>query len=257
MNDKQMTARRVLSLLDLTSLRQTDNEESIVGLCRNASTFSGQVAAVCVLPQFVQTAKNALAQADCAGVKVATVSNFPAGGVNLVEATESTAQAVADGANEVDLVFPWRSLMAGDAMVGDELIRASRRACGDKVRLKVIIESGMLAAPAFIRQASEICLDAGVDFIKTSTGTESVNATPDAVRLIAQVIKESGLNRGIKVSGGISSVADAERYLVLAENVLGNGWATPNNFRFGASSLLQALQSVISGEHGEDQTGDY
>lgn len=252
MNEQQMVARRLLSMLDLTSLNDTDDADTITELCRRALTTCGPVAAVCVLPPFVSLARQCLDTADQQLVKVVTVSNFPAGDVDLVAATDTTAAAVAAGADEVDVVLPWRAFMAGDAMVAEELVRASVRACADKARLKVIIESGRLAAPAFIQQACEICLDAGVDFIKTSTGRESPGATPEAVRLIAEVLKDSGSSCGIKVSGGVRDVRDAAAYLAIADEVMGEEWAKPERFRVGASSLLDSLLSIIDAPSGAD-----
>lgn len=246
MNDLQRAARRAISLLDLTSLNDSDTEESIQNLCERARCAEGQVAAVCVLPIFVPSARLVLEAQGYVGINVATVVNFPAGDVDLVGAFDAVHQSIADGADEIDLVFPWRALMSGDYMVGQEMVQACVRACADKAVLKVIIESGQLASPALIRQASEICIEAGAQFIKTSTGKTNVGATPAAVRVMSEVLRDSGAVCGLKVSGGVRTAEVALGYIKLVESVLGEGWATPSTFRLGASSLLGSLQVVIN-----------
>ena len=246
MNDLQRSARQAISLLDLTSLNDSDTEESIQNLCARACSAEGQVAAVCVLPVFVPCARLALEAQGYVGVKVATVANFPAGDVDLVGAFDAVNQAIAGGADEVDLVFPWRALMSGDWMVGQEMVQACVRACTDKAVLKVIIESGQLASPALIRQASEICVEAGAQFIKTSTGKTGVGATPAAVQVMSEVLRDSHSACGLKVSGGVNTAEEAQAYIKLVEGTLGGGWVTPKTFRLGASSLLDSLQSIIN-----------
>lgn len=245
MNDLQRAARRAISVLDLSSLNDSDTEESIQALCAAACSAEGQVAAVCVLPAFVPSARLALEARGYVGIPVATVANFPAGAVDLVGAYDAVSQSIADGADEVDLVFPWRALMSGDWMVGQEMVQACVRACADKAALKVIIESGQLASPALIRQASEICVEAGAQFIKTSTGRTDVGATPAAVQVMAEVLRDSGAACGLKVSGGVRTVEEALDYINFVDTVLGKGWAAPSTFRLGASSLLGSLQAAI------------
>lgn len=245
MNDLQRAARRTISLLDLTSLNDSDTEKSTQNLCAAARCAEGQVAAVCVLPAFVPKARLVLEVQGYVGINVATVVNFPAGDDDLVGAYDAVSQAIADGADEVDLVFPWRALMSGDCMVGQEMVQACVRGCADKVALKVIIESGQLASPALIRQASEICVEAGAQFIKTSTGKTDIGATPAAVQVMSEVLRDSGAACGLKVSGGVRTAEEALDYINLVENVLGEGWTTPSTFRLGASSLLGSLQAVI------------
>lgn len=246
MNDLQRAARRAISLLDLTSLNDSDTEEKIQSLCARARCAEGQVAAVCVLPAFVPSARFALGAQGYVGINVATVVNFPAGDVDLVGAYDAVSRVITDGADEVDLVFPWRALMSGDWMVGQEMVQACVRACADKAALKVIIESGQLASPALIRQASEICVEAGAQFIKTSTGKTDVGATPAAVQVMAEVLKDSGATCGLKVSGGVRTAEEALEFINLVESVLGEGWVMPSTFRIGASSLLNSLQVVIN-----------
>ena len=166
--DLQQIARLALACLDLTSLNDADDAAAIAALCRRALGPAGLPAALCVWPRFVAQARAALPHA----VRVAAVANFPAGADDLGLALADTQAIVAAGADEVDLVLPWRQLLSGDAADAGRaaaLVRAVRAACPGRT-LKLIIESGTLANPALIRQASLIGLDAGVDFLKTSTG---------------------------------------------------------------------------------------
>jgi deoxyribose-phosphate aldolase len=246
MQDLKQQAQLALSLMDLTSLNDDDSVATIDALCAQARSDAGQVAAVCVYPRFVPHARRALARAGASSVRIATVSNFPHGDDDVAIALAETRAAIAYGADEVDVVFPWRALQAGNADVGRTLVSACKAACGDKV-LKVIIESGELATPALIRQASDIALAAGADFLKTSTGKVAVNATPEAAVIMLQAIRDSGQACGFKAAGGVRTADDAALYLQLAASIMGEGWLTPANFRFGASGVLANLQAVVQG----------
>lgn len=239
-------AQRALHLMDLTSLNEDDTDEKIVALCRQAHSRAGNVAAVCVYPKFVALAKKTLLEQGTPGILVATVTNFPYGGEDTENAVAETRAAIAAGADEVDVVFPYRALMAGNSQAGAALVAACKQACGDKT-LKVIIESGELQTPELIRAASRIAISAGADFIKTSTGKVAVNATLAAAELMLEAIAESGGRCGFKAAGGVRSAADAADYLVVADRLLGEGWATPAHFRFGASGLLNNLLLSIDG----------
>lgn len=250
-------AKLALSLMDLTSLNDNDTDQNIIDLCSNAASEHGQVAAVCVYPQFIETALDSLHSHNVKGVKVATVTNFPHGKNDPALAQKETEKAVFMGAHEVDVVFPYQALMAGDRKVGADLVTAAREACGDKAQLKVIIESGVLSTEQLIRQASEICIEQGAHFIKTSTGKVDINATLDATKYMLTSIKESGLNVGFKAAGGIKTLDQANDYLALASMIMGDNWANKNTFRFGASSLLANLLAVIKGESITPTTGNY
>ncbi len=229
---------RIISLMDLTSLQDNDSHASIAALCEQASL--SPPAALCIYPQFIEHARARLQNLNLPQVKIATVTNFPLGEADVAQAQAQTARAIALGADEVDVVFPWRALQARDPLVGAQLVAACKQACGERV-LKVIIESGELHAAALIRRASEIAIDAGADFIKTSTGKVPVNATPEAAAIMLQVIAERNRNCGFKAAGGVRNQAEAEVYLALAEDTLGADWVTPAHFRFGTSSLLNNL----------------
>ncbi|MCJ2070136.1 deoxyribose-phosphate aldolase [Methylobacterium sp. J-030] len=237
-SEMDAVARRALPLLDLTDLGETCTETRIDALCRDAK--AGPVAAICVWPRFVTQGARALSGT---GIRIATVINFPDGGEDCARATDDTAEALRDGADEIDLVLPYRALKRGDAALARDMVEAVRDVCGS-VTLKVILETGELGNPERIRAASRIALEAGADFLKTSTGKSPVSATPEAADLMLTEIKASGRPAGLKVSGGLRSVADAASYLALADRIMGPDWATPRTFRLGASSLYGALMQA-------------
>lgn len=246
----QQAARLALHCLDLTSLGDHDSEASIEALAARAKTGHGAPAALCVHARFVATARRSLQRLGLAGVRVATVVNFPHGAAAPAAVAGEIEAALAAGADEIDAVFPWRALMAGDAQAGADLVRACRRAC-DALRagvpLKVILETGELREPRLIRQASELAAQEGADFLKTSTGKVPVNATPQAVAVMLEVIAPQRERVGLKVAGGLASVADVQRYLALARQACGDDWLTPRSLRFGASSLLPVLLAALEG----------
>jgi len=238
------TARTALACLDLTSLNDADDAAAITALCAQAASPAGAPAALCVWPRFVAQAK---ANAP-AGVRVAAVANFPAGGLDVAAAVADARAIVDAGGDEVDLVLPWRALQAGDAAGAAALVQAVRAACAGRT-LKLILESGDLATPVLIHQASLIGLDAGVDFLKTSTGKTGTGATPDAARVMLQAIASHprGAAVGFKASGGIRKVADAAVYIALVRDILGDAAVTPQRLRFGASGLLGDITAVLQG----------
>ncbi len=247
-NQLSERALQALHLIDLTSLNDDDTDASIEALAASANTPVGTPAALCVYPRFVGTARAALSAQGLA-LPIATVTNFPAGAADPEAAARETAAAVALGADEVDVVFPWRALLAGDAQVGRELVAQCRVAAADKC-LKVILETGELRDTALIRRASEIAIEAGADFIKTSTGKVPVNATLDAAAAMLAAIREAGRTVGFKAAGGVRTAQDAAAYLALAERELGAGYTVPAKFRFGASGLLGSLLATLG--HGKD-----
>lgn len=245
-------ARRLLRMLDLTSLGEDDPPARIAALCDAAEPRHGSVAAVCVYPEHVQACRALLAGGP---VRVATVVNFPDGGADPERAARETRRALAVGAQEIDLVFPWRALQAGDAAVGTSVVAACRGALPEGVPLKVILESGMLDA-AQLRTASMVALRAGAGFLKTSTGKAAAGASAEAARIMLEAIRDSDRACGFKVSGGVRAYEDALAYLQLAESVMGEGWATPASFRIGASGLLDDLLRVLDGEAGTVRGAD-
>ena len=250
MTDLQKTAQEAIGLMDLTTLNEDDTEQKVIDLCHQAKSLAGDTAAVCIYPKFIEIAHKTLRAQDRNDIKVATVTNFPHGDSDIKRAVFETEDAIASGADEVDVVFPYKALIDGDETIGYELVKACKKACGD-VLLKVIIESGELKTPELISRASEISIYAGADFIKTSTGKVAVNATLEAARIMLNVIKEKNPNVGFKAAGGVKDAQTAKAYLDLAREILGDDWVSPAHFRFGASSLLNNLLAEL--ELSEDE----
>ncbi|NNH63167.1 deoxyribose-phosphate aldolase [Rhizobium laguerreae] len=238
------TAAVALSLLDLTNLKDDCTEAQIDALCARAQTPYGNSAAICIWPRFVAQARNILGTGHA--VRIATVVNFPSGDMEVADVAAEAREAIADGADEIDLVIPYRKLLAGNEKAVTDMVKAVRAECTGLV-LKVIIEAGELKDAALIRRASELAIEAGADFIKTSTGKVAVNATLEAADIMIRTIRESGRKVGFKPAGGIGSVADAALYLSLAETIMTPDWAMPSTFRFGASGLLDDILAVLSG----------
>jgi len=256
MSDLQQAARQAISLMDLTTLNDDDTDQKVITLCQAAHTPAGDTAAVCIYPRFIPIARKTLQEQGSGHIRIATVTNFPHGGDDSDIAVAETRASVAYGADEVDVVFPYRALMAGDAKIGKQIVTECRTACGDAVKLKVIIESGELQRSDLIRTASEICIDAGADFIKTSTGKVPVNATLEAAEVMLQVIRERNQDVGFKAAGGVSDATAAKQYMDLAAEIMGDTWVTAEHFRFGASSLLASLLAELGlAEQSADRGG--
>lgn len=244
MTDMTASAVRALKLMDLTTLNDDDSDEKVIALCHQAKSPAGNTAAICIYPRFIPIARKTLHAQGTPDIRIATVTNFPHGNDDIEIAVAETRAAVAYGADEVDVVFPYRALIAGNRQVGFDLVQACKAICDEAgVLLKVIIETGELKEEALIRAASEIAIDAGADFIKTSTGKVAVNATPQVAEIMLRVIAEKGVKErvGFKPAGGVRTAEDAALYLQLADDILGSSWADVRHFRFGASSLLASL----------------
>jgi deoxyribose-phosphate aldolase len=238
-------ARIALRCLDLTSLNDGDDEVAVARLCERAAGAHGDVAAVCVWPRLAAFARSRLP----ARIAVAAVANFPAGGTDIAAALRDVRQIVDAGAQEVDVVLPWRALQAGDAVGALELLQSVRAACAG-LRLKVILETGELQQQALIGRAAQLALDAGADMLKTSTGKTPHGATPAAAETLLRAIAADPAARdraGLKVSGGIRRVADALPYLALCRRHLGEAALQPQRLRIGASSLLDDIEAVLGG----------
>ena len=236
-------AHLALACLDLTSLNDADTEADVIALCRRARGPHGNTAAVCVWPRFAALARRELP----AGIAVAAVANFPDGSADIERAVRDTHEIVIAGAQEVDLVLPFASLLRGDERAVAALLAAVREACDGRV-LKVILETGVLAGEAAITRAAQLALEAGADFLKTSTGKTPVSATPQSAALMLNAIAADsrGAGRvGFKASGGIRTVADAQVYFDLVAETLGAAALTPQRFRIGASGLLNDIEAVL------------
>lgn len=236
------SAQRILSLIDLTNLNDDCTEDNVVELCSRAQGEFGNTAAVCVWPRFVNLCASILRGTS---IKVATVVNFPHGGTDVADVVATTIAALDAGADEIDLVLPYQSMITGDEAQVLSMLQAVREVVHAPDHLKVILETGELINLERIRRASELAIKSGADFIKTSTGKSKISATPEAVTTMLQVIRDSGRPVGLKPSGGIRTVAEAQQYLDLADAIMGPQWATPQTFRFGASGLLDAVEAEL------------
>ena len=251
--DPALVAARALPLVDLTDLSNDASEAGARALCARAVTTKGAVAAVCLWPRFVGVAKAALAGT---GVKIATVVNFPHGGEDTRAVEAETARAIADGADEIDLVMPYRAFLSGRPGFAETQILRVKRVCAGRAELKVILETGEIGDSALIRAAAELAVGAGADFLKTSTGKVAVNATLEAAKILLETAKSAPRPVGVKVAGGIRTVAEAASYLEIADAMMGPGWVSPATFRFGASGLLDALLAAL-GEGGAASASGY
>lgn len=241
----RIVAQLALACLDLTSLNDTDTEAEIARLCERAHSPHGRPAAVCVWPRLAAFARREAPS----GVAVAAVANFPDGSLDVARVTREVGGIVQAGAQEVDVVLPWRALLAADEAGCAAVLAAARRA-SEGLLLKVILESGELADQAQVRRAGELALQAGADFLKTSTGKTRQGASPQAARtmlaLLAEPPSPGARPAGFKASGGVRTVADAALYLDLAAQALGQAALGPQRFRFGASGLLDDIEAVLA-----------
>lgn len=237
-------AARLLAALDLTSLGEDDTPAAIERLCA-AAAADGHPAAVCVYAEHIATARRTLDGLGAADVAVATVVNFPDGGADISRALRETRRALAAGADEIDIVFPWRAYIGGDRDSGALMLQRCKEMCGDRI-LKAILETGELGDPLLIRELCLVALGAGADFLKTSTGKSARGATIESARVILECLRERDGRGGFKAAGGIRSCAEAGRYLSLADEILGADWTTAAHFRIGASALLGELRAVIN-----------
>ncbi len=249
-----------ISMIDLTTLEGKDTKGKVNQMCYKAMHLNDvmpglpTVAAVCVYPTHVKTAKLALKGSN---VKVASVATaFPSGNSTLNIKLEDTRLAVDDGADEIDMVISRGEFLAGNYQFVFDEIASVKAACGN-ARLKVILETGELSTLDNIRRASDIAIYAGADFIKTSTGKIQPAATMPVTLVMLQAIKdyyvETGKMIGMKPAGGISTAKIALQYLVMLHETLGEKWMTNEWFRFGASSLANDILMQL----GKQSTGNY
>ena len=262
---KAEALRMILSMIDLTTLEGQDTPDKVRQLCQKAIHLPDavpglpHVAAICVYPNMVAVAKEALEGHDINIASVATA--FPSGMSSLEVKLDDTRMAVDAGANEIDMVISRGAFLAGEyAHVFDE-IAAIKEACGD-AHLKVILETGELGTLDRVRRASVLAMHAGADFIKTSTGKIQPAATMQVTLVMLQAIKdyfyETGRMVGMKPAGGISKSKLAIHYLVMLRETLGTAWMTPEWFRFGASSLANdVLMQIVKQSTGVYQSADY
>ena len=249
-NNTDAIRKLLYSCIDLTSLNATDCRESIWKFVEKVNAFDDErpdmqnVAAICVYPNFVATVKEAL---TAGGVSVAAVSGgFPSSQTFSEIKIAETALAISDGADEIDIVLNLGSFLEKDYVEVCEEIQEIKEVCKDKV-LKVIIETGTLKTAQNIQDASILAMYSGANFVKTSTGKNDGGATPEAVYVICETIREYYAKHnkkvGIKISGGVRTSEDAVKYYTIVKEVLGEEWLSPTLFRIGASGLADALLS--------------
>lgn len=248
----------ILNSIDLTSLNSSDNKSNIIHMTGKVNSYQSRfsnipnVAAICVFPNFVSVVKEKLTAKN---VKIASVAgSFPTSQTFRSIKVAECKMAIDAGADEIDVVIPVGAFLGNDYALVAEEIRELKTAVGDRV-LKVIVESGLLADYEQIFRASTIAMDAGADFIKTSTGKTPVSATPEAAfvmcRAIADFYSETGIRVGFKAAGGIVTAADALSYYNIVSYCLGKEWLNNKLFRIGASRLANNILSEIAGERHE------
>ena len=255
-NDTPEVKKFLFGSIELTTLKTTDSDESVLAFTERVNQFDAQypdlphVATICVYPCFAKIVSETL---EVEGVEVACVSgSFPSSQALIEVKVAETALAVKDGATEIDIVMPVGKFLSGDYESVCDDIAELKQTCGDDVAMKVILETGCLGTAANIKKASILSMYAGADYIKTSTGKEKVSATPEAAYVMCQAIKEyydeTGIQIGFKPAGGINSVTDALTYYTIVKEVLGEKWLTNKWFRMGTSRLANLLLSEIVGE---------
>ncbi len=261
---KVAALKLAISMCDLTTLEARDTEGKVIQLCNKAirpheSLDVPSVAAVCVYPNMVRTAKKCL---EGSKVKVASVATaFPSGMSNLKFKLDETKYAVNEGADEIDMVISRGHFLAGEYNYVFDEIAAVKNASG-AAHLKVILETGELSTLDNVRKASDLAMYAGADFIKTSTGKVQPAATLPVTCVMLEAIRDFYFREnkmiGMKPAGGIATAKLAIQYLVLLRETLGNAWLTPDWFRFGASSLVNdLLMQIKKQETGIYQNADY
>ncbi len=255
----------VLSMIDLTTLEGKDSPGKVKQLCYKAAHLHDQflnlpsVAAICVYPTMVPIAKKALENTNINVASVATA--FPAGMTSLEYKLEEVKRVVVDGADEVDMVISRGKFLRGEYNYVSDEISLVKEACG-QAHLKVILETGELVTLDNVRLASDLAMEAGADFIKTSTGKVSPAATPPVVLIMLEAIrdyyKKTGKKIGMKPAGGISKAKLAIQYLVMIKETLGQDWLDADLFRFGASSLANdVLMQIVKQSTGVYQSANY
>lgn len=255
MSERTDRARRAIGLIDLTDLSDDHSPDGIDELCRRAREHG--TAAVCVWPEFVARCARSL---EGSGVRVATVVNFPSGDEAVADVLAMSGAALAAGADDIDLVLPYRAFLDGDSDRPGEMVAAVAALIEPPKLLKVILESGAYPGPDSVAAAAHLAIANGADFVKTSTGKISEGASLAAAEAMLgeiRVAAEAGRTVGLKPSGGVRSFGDAMAFLDLADGVMGEGWATPATFRFGASGVLDALLAVLDASEPPPPTSSY
>lgn len=254
LNDTTEVKKFLLGSVELTTLKTTDSEESVMAFTERVNAFDEQypelphVATICVYPCFAKTVSETL---EVDGVEITCVSgSFPSSQALIEVKIAETALAIKDGATEIDIVMPVGKFLSGDYESVADDISELKAVCGDK-KMKVILETGCLKTAQNIKKASILAMYAGADYIKTSTGKLEPAATPEAAYVMCQAIKEyyekTGIQIGFKPAGGLNTVMDAIIMYTIVKEVLGEKWLTNVWFRMGTSRLANLLLSEVVG----------
>lgn len=257
-NNNAEVKKALFHCLDLTTLKCTDSEESVLKLTEKVNEFVDKypdmenVAAICVYPNMAEIVSDSL-EAD--NVKVACVSGgFPSSQTFMEVKVAETAMAIHTGAEEIDIVMPVGKFLRGDYEGMCDEIGELKDICGEKT-LKVILETGALMSASNIKKAAILAMYSGADFIKTSTGKEAISATPEAALVMCEAIKEyykeTGRKVGFKAAGGVDSVKKALAYYTIVKEVLGEEWLNNGLFRIGTSRLANLLLTEITGQEAK------
>lgn len=255
-NDTPEVKSFLMGSIELTTLKTTDSDESVLAFTERVNQFAHEyadlphVATICVYPCYAKTVSESL---EVEGVEIACVSgSFPSSQALIEVKVAETALAVKDGATEIDIVMSVGKFLSGDYETVCDEISELKQTCGDDVAMKVILETGCLGTASNIKKASILSMYAGGDYIKTSTGKEKIAATPEAAYVMCQTIKEyydeTGIQIGFKPAGGINTVMDAITYYTIVKEVLGEKWLTNKWFRLGTSRLANLLLSELVGK---------
>lgn len=253
-NDTLEVKKFLMGSVELTTLKTTDSEDSVLAFTERVNQFDEQypelphVATICVYPCFAKTVSEAL---EVDGVEIACVSgSFPSSQALIEVKVAETALALKDGATEIDIVMPVGKFLSGNYEEVADDISELKQVCGDR-KMKVILETGCLKTASNIKKASILAMYAGADYIKTSTGKLEPAATPEAAYVMCQAIKEyyekTGIQIGFKPAGGLNSVMDAITMYTIVKEVLGEQWLTNQWFRMGTSRLANQLLSEVIG----------
>ena len=254
-NDTPEVKRFLMGSVELTTLKTTDSEESVLAFTEKVNQFEDayptlpHVATICVYPCYASIVSQSL---EVEGVEVACVSgSFPSSQAVMEVKTVETALALRDGATEIDIVMSVGKFLSGDYETVCDEISELKAICGKK-KMKVILETGLLGSAENIKKASILAMYAGADYIKTSTGKEKPAATPEAAYVMCQAIKEyydkTGIQIGFKPAGGLNTVHDALVYYTIVKEVLGEKWLSNQWLRLGTSRLANLLLSEVLGQ---------
>ncbi|NBC33398.1 MAG: deoxyribose-phosphate aldolase [Alphaproteobacteria bacterium] len=236
------SGRWIFRLMDLTALGDAEDERSVEVLCGRAVRESGQAAAVVVAPRFVPRAARCLADS---GVRLGSTVNYPEGDTKPMAVRAEAERVIGFGAEEIDLVFPYRAFLAGDSVAGPAIVAAAKAACGPSVTLKVILETPAFKEAEPLSEAARVAVREGADFLATSTGLFGRTTTLDGTALLLDAVKGAeiyeGRRVGIKPCGGIEAVSQAIRFLALVDAGLGRHWLQPQTFRIAGDGLMRQV----------------